>query len=112
MASLMHVTFRPLERADLPLVARWLAEPHVAKWWMEPSDLDAVEAKYGPRVHGPTTTEMFVIQADGTSVGLIQRYRHGDHPAWDRTVGVERAAGIDYLVGEPDRIGSGIGSAA
>jgi len=25
--------FRPMTTADLPLVRRWLAEPHVAQWW-------------------------------------------------------------------------------
>ena len=25
--------FRPMTAADLPLVKRWLAEPHVVQWW-------------------------------------------------------------------------------
>ncbi|MEH2576261.1 hypothetical protein V1272_005596 [Bradyrhizobium sp. AZCC 1708] len=25
--------FRPMAMDDLPLVRRWLAEPHVVKWW-------------------------------------------------------------------------------
>ena len=25
--------FRPMTSADLPLVRRWLAEPHVVQWW-------------------------------------------------------------------------------
>ncbi|HEY3029755.1 MAG TPA: GNAT family N-acetyltransferase, partial [Bradyrhizobium sp.] len=25
--------FRPMSEADLPLVKRWLAEPHVMQWW-------------------------------------------------------------------------------
>src|SRR5947208_11891476 len=25
--------FRPMSEADLPLMKRWLAEPHVKQWW-------------------------------------------------------------------------------
>jgi aminoglycoside 6'-N-acetyltransferase len=25
--------FRPMAAADLPMVRRWLAEPHVVQWW-------------------------------------------------------------------------------
>ena len=28
--------FRPMTIADLPLIRRWLAEPHVAQWWGDP----------------------------------------------------------------------------
>ena len=30
--------FRPMTSADLPLVRRWLAEPHVVQWWGDPSE--------------------------------------------------------------------------
>src|SRR5215208_3691291 len=29
--------FRPMTSADLPLVRRWLAEPHVVQWWGDPA---------------------------------------------------------------------------
>ncbi|TIM18779.1 MAG: GNAT family N-acetyltransferase, partial [Mesorhizobium sp.] len=28
--------FRPVTEADLPMIAAWLAEPHVAEWWDDP----------------------------------------------------------------------------
>jgi aminoglycoside 6'-N-acetyltransferase len=43
---------------------------------------------------------------------LIQRYRHRDHPDWERAVGVDAAAGIDYLIGVEGLTGRGLGSAA
>ena len=30
--------FRPMTTSDLPLVRRWLAEPHVVQWWGDPSE--------------------------------------------------------------------------
>ncbi|MGZ8299120.1 MAG: GNAT family N-acetyltransferase, partial [Rhodoplanes sp.] len=32
-----HVySFRRMSTADLPLIRRWLAEPHVSAWWGDP----------------------------------------------------------------------------
>jgi hypothetical protein len=55
---------------------------------------------------------MFIIELGGEAVGLIQCYRHADHPDWDRAVGIKAAAGIDYLIGEASQCGRGIGSTA
>ena len=30
--------FRPMTAADLPLMRRWLAQPHVGEWWGDPSE--------------------------------------------------------------------------
>jgi RimJ/RimL family protein N-acetyltransferase len=112
-ASPGSIAFEPLTRDDFPLLGRWLAAPHVQAWWRDgltsPAD---VEREYGPVVDATDPTRAFVIRLDGTPVGLIQCYRHADHPEWDRAVGVPSAAGIDYLVGDPGHCGRGVGSAA
>ena len=74
--------------------------------------MESVTATYGPCITGEDPTEVFVIELDGEPVGLIQRYRHDDFPEWKRAVGGAHAAGIDYLVGEPGRVGQGVGTAA
>ena len=107
-----RIAFRPLTRDDFPLLATWLAEPHVAAWWREPADPASIEQRYGPGVDGTDPTRLYVITEDGRPVGLIQCYRHADEPAWDRAVGIPAAAGIDYLIGESDRLGRGLGSRA
>ena len=106
------ISFRPLRRDDLVHVAHWLAQPHVARWWRDPSDIEAVTEKYMPGIEQQTSTEVFIIELDGDAVGLIQRYRHRDHEDWDRAIGIPDAAGIDYLVGEPDVVGRGVGTDA
>ena len=30
--------FRPMTLADLPLIQRWLMEPHVVQWWGDPAE--------------------------------------------------------------------------
>jgi aminoglycoside 6'-N-acetyltransferase len=105
------LTFRPLGHDDLQMLAGWIAAEHVARWWGEPADLAAVEAKYGPRIGGQGVAVEFVIELDDRPIGLIQRYRMTDHPEWDAAIGIPRAAGIDYLIGEPGLTGQGLGPA-
>ncbi|TCO52928.1 GNAT family N-acetyltransferase [Actinocrispum wychmicini] len=95
----MPVDFRPLAREDFPVLRQWLAAPHVRAWWDgEPSD---VERKYGPRADDPEPVRVFVIQLDGVPLGMIQCCRLDG-----------RAVGIDYLIGDSDRVGQGLGTAA
>jgi len=105
----MDVSFRPLARADFTLLARWIAAPHVAPWWREDSSHAAVERGYGPAVDGDDPTEMFVVVVDGRDIGFVQRYRLDDYPDWSRAIDIGEAAGIDYLIGEADAVGVGIG---
>jgi aminoglycoside 6'-N-acetyltransferase len=111
------VALRPLTENDLPLVARWLAQPHVARWWREPADLEVVRAQYEPCLTGADPTEVFVIEVAGRAAGLIQQYLVADEPEWARAVAATgavtgNAAGIDYLIGETAFTGRGHGTAA
>ncbi len=104
------------------MLAEWLAAPHVKAWWPEPHDLASVESRFLPVVQGPDPTEGFIILHDGTPVGYIQRYRLDDEPEWRRTVApavdaldeatLDEAMGIDYLIGDPNLVGRGLGSRA
>jgi aminoglycoside 6'-N-acetyltransferase len=111
------VTLRPLAEADLPRLARWLAEPHVAQWWRDSADLASVRAQYLPAIEGADPTEIFVIEVDGQPAGLIQQYLVADEAEWALAIEATgtasgNAAGIDYLIGEPALTGRGHGTAA
>ena len=109
----MLLGFRPLERADFPLLSEWLAAPHVATWWREDPDPARIVAKYAPCVDGDEPTEIFVVEGDGEPIGLIQRYRIADYPDWERAVAVgsvpRDAVGMDYLIGVESLVGRGLG---
>ena len=74
-----------------------------------------VAATYGPAADGDDTTEIFIVERDGTPIGLIQRMTLGDEPEWLHALapgGASRDdASIDYLIGEPHLVGRGIGTA-
>ena len=123
-----EIAFRPLQRSDLPLLAQWLGRPHVERWWRALSDLEAVEAEYGPMIDGSDPTEGFIavrnVEGQGREQGrpafaFLQRYRLDDDPDWQRAIALALAegdvqvvgprAGIDYLIGEQALIGRGLG---
>ena len=114
------VVLRRLRRDDLPLVGRWLREPRVARWWAEDPSPAAVEARYGPSIDGTDATEVLVASTDlgrgPREFGLVQRYRFEDEPAYAAELSAvlpvpAGAISIDYLVGEPDLQGRGLGPA-
>lgn len=108
-----EISFRPLTRADLPLLERWLAEPHVDAWWHQALDLAGLEKRYGPSIDGINRTHVFIIVQGGEPIGLIQWYRWSDYPGYASPVNAgPEAAGIDLAIGDPEKIGLGIGPVA
>ena len=110
-----NLTFRPLAREDFALLAKWLSETHVEQWWRHDPSSAAVEADFGASVDGTDPTELLLVFEEGRPIGLIQSYRIGDNREWRgalRVVGPsDDAVGIDYLIGEPDATGRGLGTA-
>src|SRR5579872_576288 len=99
-------SFRPLERADLHLLAIWLLKPHVIAGWRESLDLPGIHAKYGPRIEGTDPTHVFMIEYLNRAVGWIQWYRWSDYP--EHALQLEagsNSAGIDLAIGELDCVG-------
>jgi aminoglycoside 6'-N-acetyltransferase len=110
------ITFEPLRRSHFPLVARWLAEPLVARWWNHETSAAAIERDFGPSVDGHDATDVFIAATADRPFGLIQRYpidAYADDFEELATV-CEVPAGalsVDYLIGEPDARGRGLGTA-
>lgn len=107
----LRVGLRPMDRGDLPDVARWRAAEHVQRWWAEDGspDLETVTEKYGPDIDGTTPTRMWVVEVNGRSVGFVQDYRLRDYPEFALLTPDPEAVGVDYAIGEPAWVGKGIG---
>ena len=106
--------FPALTEGDLPLIRRWLLEPHVSRWWADPprdtypdDELD----KYRQRVRGEgDPTDIFFIRHRGHPIGFIQSYRIDDYDEYGRALALDvPSAGIDLFIGEPAEIGKGHG---
>ncbi|GAA2051918.1 GNAT family N-acetyltransferase [Williamsia deligens] len=118
-APLDAITFRPLTRDDFPMLAAWLAEPRVHRWWFQDADEAALERDFGPQVDGTEPGEDLVVEVtdDGgvRPVGLVQSSRIVDVP--DDVAVLEPVVGdvpptawcLDYLIGAESDRGHGLG---
>lgn len=108
--------FRPLRRRDFPLLASWLAEPLVARWWNHETSPEAVERDFGPSVDGLDATEMFLACASDRPFALIQRYVISAYPDYVEELSSvcpvpSGALSVDYLIGDQQMRGRGLGAA-
>ena len=99
--------FRPVRRADLPLLRGWLRTPEVARWWGEPDKEAAIleEGLDDPRI------AMRIVALRGHPFAYIQDY---DIHAWPQHPFAHLppgTRGLDTFIGDPDLIGQGHGSA-
>ncbi len=108
----MDMKFRELTDDDLPRLHAWLNEPGVVKWW-EGDDVswEGVVRDYGSA--NRDDFEHWLALLDGREIGWIQCWETSGSPEecapwWD--LGMDRTAvGIDYLIGEPELRGKGVG---
>ncbi len=98
--------FRPVDEADLPLIAGWLAEPHVAQWWDDPEKEIAAIRDHIDSV----SVEPLIVELSGRPIAYLQSYDphlEDDHPYADQPFGT---LGIDLTIGPSEMIGIGHGS--
>ena len=99
--------FRPMIADDLPLVLRWLKQPHVMEWWGDTHEQFEL-------VSGDLEVEamdQFIVAIDDRPFAYVQCY---DLNAWpDNGLGAhpKGTRGVDQFIGEPDMVGRGHGSA-
>ena len=100
-----HYHFREVRDADLPLLRRWRAMPHVLEWW-GPPELEPEQAESADQ-----RTRTWIVEHAGRPFAFAQDYDpHGwdCHPFAHLPPG---ARGIDQYIGEPDMLNCGHGSA-
>ena len=99
--------FRPATEKDLPMIAAWLGEPHVAEWWDDPETEIAAIANHIDSI----SVEPLIVELDGEPIGYLQSYDphlEDGHPYADQPFGT---LGIDLSIGRPELVGIGHGSA-
>jgi aminoglycoside 6'-N-acetyltransferase len=109
------MTWRHVTPGDFPLLARWLAAPHVARWWHHETSAQAVERDFGPSARREEPNEDLLAFLDGAPLGLLQRSFLHDYPEYRTELASVTAvpAGamtIDYLIGDAVNVGQGIGT--
>jgi aminoglycoside 6'-N-acetyltransferase len=106
------ITFRPLRESDFELLTRWLAAPHVRRFFQKmPATPGEVAAKYGPRVRAEVPALSHLALSDGAPFGYLQCYRNADWPDWAANIQVDDGISIDLFIGEPGFLHRGLGRA-
>lgn len=113
--DLEPLTWRPLVAADLTMLAMWLAEPQVARWWNHETSAAAVSSDFGASLRGEEPGEDLVVLLGASPVGLLQRSRISDYPDYleefTQLVAVpEGAVTLDYLICDGALRGRGLGT--
>lgn len=99
------VTLETLDlKRDSDTLFGWLVQPHVSKWWG-----DAVRAMQHATECAPES-HAFIV-ADGTPVGYLcwQQPPREELEAAELTDLPSGLVDIDILIGDPDRLGQGVG---
>jgi RimJ/RimL family protein N-acetyltransferase len=102
-----ELSIRELNEADIPLLERWLQKEHVKKWYGDPGEwLDEIRDEKGAF----SWIRHFIAEYGGLPIGFGQYYdcgRTGPGYAWEN----EPAGtfGIDYMIGEEEYLGTGLG---
>jgi RimJ/RimL family protein N-acetyltransferase len=103
--------FRPLAASDLPLLAEWLARPHVAERWGAPADAEDIAREYGDAIASDVVWP-YVAWLDGEPVAFIQAYDVMNAGAdWWADETDSGARGIDQFLANEEQLGRGLGTA-
>lgn len=100
--------FRPVTEADFPLLAGWLAAPHVAEWWTDGVEASLAEIR---QAMDSIDTEPLIVELSGRPIAYLQSYDphlEDVHPYQDQPFGT---LGIDVSIGPAELVGIGHGSA-
>jgi aminoglycoside 6'-N-acetyltransferase len=99
--------FRTATAKDLPMLARWLAEPHCREWW---GDADAALAEIRAAMDDDATEPMIALHG-ARPIAYVQTYdphMEDGHPYQDQPLGT---LGFDISIGAAADLGQGHGSA-
>lgn len=104
------ISFRPLIKDDLPMLHRWLNEPHMRSFYQRnPISIEDVIKKYTPRIEGKVPTHCHIALTDNVPIGKIQCYRVTDYPIYAKEIGVSDGISVDLFIGEPQFLRQGLG---
>lgn len=97
--------FRPLTRADFPMIHDWLAQPHIGGWWGDGATETALMAE--DMDTDPVPTDMRIVELDGRPFAYVQDYNahHFNMPQYAALPRDSRA--MDTFLGDPAYLGRG-----
>jgi aminoglycoside 6'-N-acetyltransferase len=110
-ADVASLDIRPVTREDFSVICAWQSMPHVARWWNDDTRTTRdLERHYGPALEGTDPTRLWLVEVNGRPCGFLQDYCIADYPDYAGLTGRADAIGFDYLLGDPQLVGKGVGT--
>lgn len=100
------IDFRAVTKRDIPLLKRWVVQPHWQEWWDAP---DGSLAEILGHLDSDTVEPM-IAELDGRPVAYVQSYDphlEDGHPYQDQPFGT---LGLDIAIGEAADLNKGLGT--
>ena len=113
MFSKDNIKFRKLQMEDLPLMHKWLNEPHVHEWYDKDKQNTSEEItnRYAPKIREEKPTDCYIVLYENNPIAYIQTYKVNDWPEFGDYVGVDdNTASVDLFIGDSSYMGKGFGS--
>lgn len=101
------IQLRVFTDCDLELFKKWLYTPHVAAWYHEPLDwLEEIEKRNSEFIW----IHHFIVEYKDMPIGFCQFYEYKNSgETWHGDVAIEGTYSIDYMIGEANYLGLGLG---
>lgn len=113
MLDPIHVSFRSIATADLPVLYTWRHSAHVRQWWDPPASLKALLVEHQRKIELECEGRLLarLILYDRQPIGYILAFRHSSWPEYQAGVGLEdEAIGLEIFIGEASYLHQGLGS--
>jgi aminoglycoside 6'-N-acetyltransferase len=105
-----EITFRLVEERDFPLLAAWLAEPHVPQVLSENVRLVGGRRVGVRRVRSRGRTEhCHLAIGAGKPFAYLQFYRNADYRERADLIGVDGGISVDLFIGDSTYLRKGFG---
>lgn len=96
---------------DLGDLVRWRNAPHVVAWFPHRvADVPTARERYGARLDGRAPVRMWVATLGGVPVGYVQSFPVASDDDLAVRCRDPQAVAFDYLIGEADLVGTGLGT--
>jgi ribosomal protein S18 acetylase RimI-like enzyme len=105
----MHFDFRAVVAEDIPQLREWMAEPHVAKFWQEPTNEVEFREKYLKKL-STRGVHPSIISLGGAPIGYIQEYEAEKVGGGWWPDAKPGTFGIDQYIGDPKWLNLGLGT--
>jgi aminoglycoside 6'-N-acetyltransferase len=97
---------------DFPLICQWLDRPHMRPHYMDDGHnltFEQVREKFAPRIDQDHAVRCLIAEESGKPFGYVQSYRNRSYREICELIGETNGVSIDFFIGEPSKIGRGLG---